>query len=226
MLRQVTLALEAQTAVQEVAASHNAKINVLDCKDLNRKDMAFLMDVYVPGGRALDVIADLERRSVFKKVHAGETEGEPSRSLCIGILDRPALCQTVADCGVFCLTCPYSSPEAEGKWNLLVKDSDQLKNVLAELRSKGVKASVGGMSDATRGEELTPRQTEILQNAISHGYFEFPRKVSLTELSERLGIKPSTLSQILRAAEGKVIARYAAEMKITKTSPLRTEPFA
>jgi len=226
MLRQVTLTLGAKTSVQAVAASHGAKINVVDCKDLNKRDMAFLLDVYVPGGKALDVIADLEAKSVFKRIHAGETEGEPSRSLCIGILNRPAICQTVGDCGAFCLTCPFSSPEADGKWSLLVKDSEQLKRVLAELGAYNIKASVGGLSDASREQELTLRQAEILQNAISLGYFEFPRRLSLTKLSERLGIKPSTLSQILRAAEGKVIARYAAEMKITKAAQVQSEPFA
>lgn len=224
MLRQVTLALEAQTVVQAVAASHHAKVDVLDCKDLNKKQMAFLLDISVPGGKAADLIGDLEGKRVFKKIYAGQTDEEPSRSICIAILDRPAVCHSVSDSGAFCLTCPYSSPEGDGRWNVLVKDSEQLKELLAQLEANDVKASIAGLSEVRREEELTKRQVEVLQNAIHLGYFEFPRRLSLTQLSERLGIKPSTLSQVLRAAEGKVIAKYAADMKITKTFPIDREP--
>lgn len=216
MLRQVSLELETETAVQEIAKTHNASISVIDCKDLNKHDMAFLIDVSTPGRNADDVIADLKAKKVFKKVYSGETEERPSRSLCVAILDRPGICQAVLDCGAFCLNCPYSEPESDGKWKLLVKDSEQLKALLAKLEDQDIKASIGGLSGVKRGDQLTSRQLEILAKAISLGYFEFPRRFSLTELSQQVGIKPSTLSQVLRAAEEKVMTKYAVDMKINK----------
>lgn len=45
---------------------------------------------------------------------------------------------------------------------------------------------------------LTERQEEILRYAYDKGYFEVPRKISLTKLSIELKISPSALSEMLR----------------------------
>jgi predicted DNA binding protein len=228
LLRQVSLKLESETGVQEIARKHNATITVVDCKDLNKRDMAFLIDVSSPSRNTDDVIADLKAQGVFKKVYVGETEGRPSRSLCVAVLTRPGICQAVLDCGAFCLNCPYSNSEGEGneKWRLLIRDSEQLKTLLGKLDDQDIKASIGGLSEARHEDRLTPRQSEILAKAISLGYFEFPRRFSLTDLSKQVGIKPSTLSQVLRAAEEKVMAKYAVEMKISKVSRSPRELFS
>lgn len=60
-----------------------------------------------------------------------------------------------------------------------------------------------------RSVELTPTQRRVLYIASFNGFYEFPRKVTLTELASLIGIKPSTLSEILRGAERKVMRRYA-----------------
>jgi len=52
---------------------------------------------------------------------------------------------------------------------------------------------------------LTARQEEILGTALTQGYFEFPRRISLTDLSELIGVRPSTLSEILRGAERRIL---------------------
>ena len=52
---------------------------------------------------------------------------------------------------------------------------------------------------------LTARQEEILGAALAEGYFEFPRRISLTNLSELVGIRPSTFSEILRGAERRIL---------------------
>jgi len=52
---------------------------------------------------------------------------------------------------------------------------------------------------------LTERQEQVLGTALVQGYFEFPRRISLTGLSELVGVRPSTLSEILRGAERRVL---------------------
>lgn len=53
---------------------------------------------------------------------------------------------------------------------------------------------------------LTRRQKEIILTAMAHGYFEFPRRISLTGLGELFGVRPSTVSEILRSAERRLMA--------------------
>ena len=214
LLRQVSVTLDSQTDLQRAAESFGADVTVLDCRKLNEKDMALLIEVRMPDGDAGEVISAMKARKIFKRAYAADSGEVMSKSLCVAIINQPASCQAVMDCGAFCLSCPHSSSESRGSWNLLVKDSFQLKALLTELGRYHIDASIGGLSDVRRSEELTSRQMEVLTRAILLGYFEFPRRLSLTELGQQLGIKPSSLSQVLRAAEEKVMARYATDMKI------------
>ena len=66
------------------------------------------------------------------------------------------------------------------------------------------------MSPLDQRETLTERQKEIVVTAVARGYFEFPRKVSLTELSRLVGVRPSTLSEILRSAERRIMLNAVA----------------
>ena len=55
---------------------------------------------------------------------------------------------------------------------------------------------------------LTQRQEYALIHAYLRGYYSYPRKVSLKELAEELGIAVSTLAELLRRAEAKVIEAF------------------
>lgn len=57
---------------------------------------------------------------------------------------------------------------------------------------------------------LTRRQTAAVKMAVASGFFEFPRKVTLAELAKMYGVKPSTMSEILRGAERRVFSLYMA----------------
>ncbi|MBD3389984.1 winged helix-turn-helix transcriptional regulator [Candidatus Micrarchaeota archaeon] len=54
-------------------------------------------------------------------------------------------------------------------------------------------------------EVLAPRQLEVFQNAVDYGYYEVPKKISIEELSEKLGTSPSTVAEHLRKAESKLL---------------------
>jgi predicted DNA binding protein len=56
---------------------------------------------------------------------------------------------------------------------------------------------------------LTPRQHEILRRALAEGYFDVPRRVSLTQLAPKIGVAISTLSVTLALIEKKIAEPYA-----------------
>jgi predicted DNA binding protein len=49
-----------------------------------------------------------------------------------------------------------------------------------------------------KGEVLTEKQERVLWLALKMGFFDFPRKITMLELSSRLGVGLSTLSEIAR----------------------------
>ncbi len=58
--------------------------------------------------------------------------------------------------------------------------------------------------------ELTKRQEEAFNIAISHGYYNFPRKVSLGELSKLMNVSRPTFEEHLRKAESKLLNSFKA----------------
>jgi predicted DNA binding protein len=53
---------------------------------------------------------------------------------------------------------------------------------------------------------LTDRQREVLTAANRHGYYEYPRRITSTELARRVHISKPVLLQHLRKAEGRIMA--------------------
>lgn len=84
-----------------------------------------------------------------------------------------------------------------------------LEKVVQFARFIGTVTSVAYVAADYRGYRILPQLTErerfVLMAAIGDGYYEYPRRISATELAEKLGYSKSTLIEYLRKAENKVI---------------------
>lgn len=70
---------------------------------------------------------------------------------------------------------------------------------------------------------LTDRQRDVLFAAFEAGYFDSPRRISGTELAERLDIAAPTLHEHLRTAERKLVAQLAdARSEPDRRGPVST----
>lgn len=65
---------------------------------------------------------------------------------------------------------------------------------------------------------LTRRQQGFLQRALSKGYFEVPRRISLTELARQEGVAISTMSVALALIEKRLVENHVA--RVDSLSPL------
>lgn len=86
---------------------------------------------------------------------------------------------------------------------------DRLSEFKAQLDSVGVNyelISVTQSSDPT--ELLTERQREFVAEALERGYYDSPRRCSLTDLAAALGVNKATASGILHRAEGAIIKEF------------------
>ncbi len=119
------------------------------------------------------------------------------------------------------MSCPYffsqvgpSKPKENSRrpeivWKLFLGDSSSLGKIVGALEIAGCKADVKAISNVTSSENiLTPRQQEVMAAALMLGHFDFPRRIGLTELAEKLSVKSSTLSEILRRAEAKIVQHH------------------
>ena len=54
----------------------------------------------------------------------------------------------------------------------------------------------------------TLQQLKVIKSAHKHGWYDIPKKVSIRELSNILGISKSSIAEQLVKAEGKVIGSF------------------
>ena len=60
---------------------------------------------------------------------------------------------------------------------------------------------------------LTERQSEVFEVAVREGYYDMPRRITLTEMAGLLGIAKSTLSSQLQRMESTIVHTFADEIR-------------
>ncbi len=115
------------------------------------------------------------------------------------------------------LVCPLASPSARAfTHSAAVEDGRVLavvhvasKKALEELEEHGFR--VLHVEEDDGYADLTPQQERMLLTAYEMGYYSYPRKASLKDLAEALGLSVSTVAERLRKAEIKVMERFVKE---------------
>ncbi len=203
MLRQISLEVTAENGFQDAAKAHGVKLTIVDCRPFNTKGMTMLLELVGPKDQVKSVMKEIGNIGGVRQCHEGEGRGGTYPVLVV--LDRPSVCEASSDTAIICLQCPLNSTEERASWRFIARSTSDLRQILSKLGKEGVQARIEDASVLDRKAFLTSRQKEIMAVAMAEGYFEFPRKISLTGLSERVGVKPSTLSEILRSAERRML---------------------
>jgi predicted DNA binding protein len=202
-LRQITLRVKTESRLQDAAKANGVKLSVVDCKPFNKTGISLLLEL---GGEPQSIraaIAEIRRTEGVRQ--AVEGEGEEDSVPLLVVLSRPAICAASNDAAVICLKCPLDAESQPALWKFVVRKTSDFKQVLSKLEKEGVEAKTEDITPLERKPALTDRQREIMAKAVAHGYFEFPRKITLTALSELVGVQPSTLDEILRGAERRIV---------------------
>jgi len=90
----------------------------------------------------------------------------------------------------------------------LFLNGEGIPGFLQSLHDKGILYRISEIAKMTQERALTSKQERVLKSALEMGYYEFPKRISTEELSKALGLAPSTISEILRRAERRIISGY------------------
>ncbi|MDG6982896.1 MAG: helix-turn-helix domain-containing protein [Nitrososphaerota archaeon] len=204
MLRQITLQAKTENRLQAAAKAHGVKLSVVDCKSFNKTGMSLLLELRGASDAIKALSTEIRRTQGVREVVEGQGEAEVSSVLVV--MDRPPICRASNDAAIVCLDCPLNAEEQPSSWRFIVRKTSDFRQILAHLEKEGIETRIEDVAPLERKPTLTGRQKEIMATAVASGYFEFPRKISLTGLSQLVGVKPSTLSEILRSAERRIMA--------------------
>ena len=79
-----------------------------------------------------------------------------------------------------------------------IAEREKIDRFLIELEQAKIRFKISRIGLYQDERLLTPRQTKLLENLYKSGYYEVPRKKSLTELAIQNDISPSALSESIR----------------------------
>lgn len=101
----------------------------------------------------------------------------------------------------------------------VVGDRDRIEAFGRRLAGDGVTVGVAATGGGDADQTLTEAQRELVFEAVRSGYYDTPRRCTLTELAEANGIAKSTCSETLHRAEGRVMGRF-----VEGTGPFDSSP--
>lgn len=96
--------------------------------------------------------------------------------------------------------------EVTGSRERLAELAQQLENFGLQYRIEHVRERLH------ESQLLSERQLEVVAAAVDEGYYDTPRRCSLTELAEHLGVAKSTCSETLHRAEEAIIKRFVDDL--------------
>lgn len=90
-----------------------------------------------------------------------------------------------------------------------IGDQENIKKFLEAIKLIGVAENISFKKGAFKEHDLlsclTPKQREIVIEAMKTGYYDYPKRINSETLSKRIGISKATLLEHLRKAEGRLL---------------------
>jgi len=191
--------------VSTLTQTHGATVNVVEQKPLDSRLLQSLVEID-PGPSDPNAVVDALRQDPY--IVDVEAIVPPKGKILANLKVREChACQTLAESEVF-LTDAVATEDGGLEWRLLAPKRAAVENLVRDLRGRGLDIEVAAVKNVKSAGMLTDRQEQVVSLAYKLGYFEFPKKVNLSQLASKVGVSKSTLSEVLRAAEAKILHAY------------------
>ncbi len=210
-MREIVLQLKApQNWVSEVTAHHPSTVRILDCKPAESKDgIRQLVEVSSDPEELKEIVKDVKSSPLVKEAYIVETK----RGRMVGsLLTESVFCGIVMQSNAFCRTCLFQSkskPDGTTEWTVAFTGREALTELLDKLKHEKVDVKILRLTSIADVESLTSRQRSIVEVALEEGYFDYPRRIMLRSLAKKVGVSASTVSEVLRRAEKKILSAYS-----------------
>ena len=199
MSKRQPLEVKSRRDLVAVADMNGAALSIFDCQSLDRTRMAMTLEIVGTPEAVQGTISSL--RTMVGVGQAYEVPSDSPRTRVFMTLDKPRICQASEGGAVLCADCPFDSAEIPTRWKLDFRRAGDTGQLVARLAEQEVQAGTNLISPVDRSVRLTPKERGIVAVAIERGYFEFPRRITLEELSQLVGIEIAALRKTFLSLE-------------------------
>jgi len=209
-LMQLQFQARADDWVKQLCLDHSAQVRILGLKFVGRgQEVAHFVDIALGAGSPADVRERLDSNPSVMSTEL--TDLSQQHMMGVVVASKCMACPSIlaTNQAVFISSARTGDDCTVGYKVFLGNEGVPL--LLNRLSKERVGYAVKDIGPVSPEFKLTTRQLGILKSAMEMGFYDFPRRISLTELAGRIGIKPSTLSEILRAAEKSILGSFLSE---------------
>lgn len=196
--------------IQLVTELHSATVEILDSKMPSKGVVQHLFDIQADPSQTEELLSAIRRDKDVINVEAAKSRG----GHIYGSVSsrRCTVCKDVAKSRCFLASVGISS-RGGARWTVL-GSGDSFGGLLRTLERDDIPYEVKEKRNLEDADLLTSRQEQILSIAFEMGYFDFPKKAGLKELAGETGIRTSTLAEILRRGQKKILGEYLARRSL------------
>ncbi len=191
--------------MSEISANYPATIKVIDRMPYSDQGVKDLVEIQAPPDVIDEILEAIKKNPLVAKIDTTVTE--KGKVLCAITTSRCEICRILTDSDVFLISA-QSKDQGKVEWTIILSEKKILKDIFDHLKSKSVDAELIKLTKIDDKETLTERQDKITQVAFDRGYFDYPKRISLRELARMFEVSPSTLSEILRKGQRKIVMDY------------------
>jgi predicted DNA binding protein len=197
--------------IELASTGYAATVEILDSKLLPDDAVQHLFEIQVKPELTNEVVTAIRGdQDVFEmevlRSKSGHIYGSASSHRC-------TVCKQVAKSRCFLESVGITSKGA--LWTVL-GNNDSFRELLRTLEKEKVPVEVKMRRNLEDTKLLTARQEQILSIAFERGFFDFPKKIGLKELASQTGVRTSTLAEILRRGQKKILGEYLARRSLLK----------
>lgn len=191
----------------DIAKKFSTTINVLECnvRAGQNEGCSELVEILDTEDRTDEILEALRNHPNITTM-----QNAPSRKgsiVCAVKTNQCGICSIVHDIDAF-KTAQSTSKDGTVEWKLIATEEKVLLNLIKELKAKGIEVELVSKVHVDMDTLLTTRQEKIVQIAYKRGYFDYPKRINIRELGRIFEVSISTMSEILRKSEKKIIGKY------------------
>jgi len=194
--------------ITDVVKQYPSVIKIIDSKAM-KEGVRDLVQIEVENEEDLPRVIDQVRNNpnIFNVDISAIDKG---KALAVFSTNQCMVCRLLAGSECF-LTSSTTTRDGRLSWTMLVTQKKALQELVENLKKINANPRLVKLTEIEDTDELTMRQEQITRMAFERGYFDFPRRVGLRELAKMFNISTSTLSEILRKGQRRIMMRYFSE---------------
>lgn len=201
--------------VIELLKYYPAKVEILDCKPVSDEKVNEIFEIKCNPKHVKEIGEVLKKSQYIDYLEIFTLDAQKGKLYGALRTSHCSVCKLFAKSSeCFLGSAIYDVEEKYVKWSLIAH-INLLEEIIKRLSENGVEVHIDSItkigSEDNEFSALTLNQERILKLAWKLGFFDFPRKLTLRDLSRALDLSPATVSECLRTGLRKMLLSYFEE---------------